>query len=167
MRKFVQRSAAKKAAYTRDSGIIVNLLLALPLRQLLGSHVLLRMLVSIRDHGSEFEDIDRLAALTDSLLAKKRLAGRVNLYGDACSYDGDSQYHTDASREHDVKGSLEGKVAWPTFLGSNSIGIGSGCLIASCRYETLRRSRVLDGRRKFRRHRSMRAILPINDLTDH
>lgn len=109
MRKFVQRSAAKKAAYTRDSGIIVNLLFALPLRQLLGSHVLLRMLVSIRDHGSEFEDIDRLAALTDSLLAKKRLAGRVNLYGDACSYDGDSQYHTDAAENTMSKARLKAK----------------------------------------------------------
>lgn len=31
--------------------------------------------MSIRDHGSEFEDIDRLAALTDSLLAKNGLPG--------------------------------------------------------------------------------------------
>lgn len=109
---------------------------------------------------------DRLTALTDSLLTKERLAWGINLYGDACGYDGDSQYHTDASREHDVKGSLKGKVAWPTFLGGNSIGIGSRCPIASCRYETLRRRRVFDRRRKFRRHRSLRTALSFNVLTD-
>ena len=164
MRKFVQRSAAKKAAYTRDSGIIVNLLFALPLRQLIGSHVFLRVLVSVRDHGAEFEDIDRLSTLTNSFLTEERLSGRVNLNSDACSYNGDGQHRADRSRKNDVESSLEGKIGSPTFLGGGSLRICGGSPIASRRHETLRWSRVLDGRWKFRRRMSLRGFLPIHGL---
>lgn len=166
MRKFVQRSAAKKAAYTRDSGIIVNLLFALPLRQLIGSHVFLRVLVSVRDHGAEFEDIDSLSTLTNSLLTEERLSGRVNLNGDACCYNGDGQHRADRSRKNDVESSLEGKIGRPTFLGGGSLGICGGSPIASRRHETLRRSRILHGERKFRSNRSLRVCPPIPNLTN-
>lgn len=167
LRQLIERSVAKKAAYVRNARVIVDLLFATPLRQLLRIHVLLRVLVSVRNHGAKFEDIDRLTALTDSLLAEERLSRRVNLNGDACSYDGDGQHRANASRKHNVERSLEDKIGRSTFLGGGGQRIGSRRPIASCCHETLRRSRVLDGRWKFRRKRGVRAILPINDLIDH
>ena len=154
----------KKAAHVRNARVIVDLLFTPPLCQLLRGHVLLWVLVSIRNHGAEFENIDRLTAFTDSLLTEKRFAGRVNLNGNACSYNGDGQHRADHSRKYNVEGSLEGKVAWPTFPGGSSVGIGSRRPIASCRNEALRRSRVLNGERKLRSNRSLRVCPPIPNL---
>lgn len=52
LRELVERRTTKKTTHSGNAGVFVDLLLALPLGQLLGSHVLLGMIMGIRDHGA-------------------------------------------------------------------------------------------------------------------
>lgn len=122
--QLVEGGAPQHAADARDAGVVVDLLLALPLGELLGRHVPLRVLVGVRHHGAELVDADRPAAQPHALLTEDRRARGVQPYGEAQKRPGHQAHQARRAGEGDVEGALHGAVAQASPPGRGDARVG-------------------------------------------